>query len=165
MPECHGFLPRKKATSVVKIALHHGAEHLPIPRIYPLFPEPALERYTLLSTDRVALEYAPGKDSLATAPVIENLIAAVGIANAKTRHDVSRSRVPVNFFKGAVGVFWWRSNTIFTILVVFRQAFGEIALKPDDLVSRIRTISRSPSPPLDLDTAIQFTQDACNECH
>ena len=65
---------------------------------------------------------------LATAAVIENLIATVGIANAfKTRHDVSRCRVPINFLEGAIGASsQWRGNTIFTILVVI-QARGFLA--------------------------------------
>ena len=57
---------------------------------------------------------------LTTATVIENFIAAVGIPNAfKTRHDVSRCRIPINFLKGAIGASpEWRGNAIFTILVV-----------------------------------------------
>ena len=66
---------------------------------------------------------------LATAAVIENLIAAVGIANAfKTRHDFSRCRIPVNFFKGPIGASSeWRVNAISTILVVV-QAGGFLTL-------------------------------------
>ena len=65
---------------------------------------------------------------LATAAVIENLIATVGIANAfKTRHDVSRCRILINLLEGAIGASsQWRGDAIFTILVVV-EAGGFLA--------------------------------------
>ena len=105
--------------------------------------------------------------TLATAAIIENLIAVVGISNAfKTRHDFSRCRIPINFLEGAIGASSeWRGNTIFTILVVIQTGgfLAEITLR-----SRMILISANPhyftiviTPRLHFDTAIKFAQDAC----
>ena len=57
---------------------------------------------------------------LTATAVIENFIAAVGIADGREAfHDLASSRIPVYFFKGAVGASAkWRGDAIFAVLIV-----------------------------------------------
>ena len=68
---------------------------------------------------------------LATATVVENLIATMSISNAcKTQHDLTRCRIPTYFFERPIpSPSEWRGNAIFTVLVVV-QAGGFLAEIP-----------------------------------
>ena len=105
--------------------------------------------------------------ALTATTVVENFVAAVGIANAfKARHDLARRRVPVNFFERPVCASpQWRGDAVFAVLVMIetRGFLTQIALggRVVFVTANSHDFAVITTPGLHFNAAIEFAQDAC----
>ena len=104
--------------------------------------------------------------ALTATAIVENFIAAVGIADGpEAFHNLSGCGIPVNFFEGAVSASAKRrGNAIFAVLIVIeaRCLLTQVSLRGwmIFIASDPHNLATLSASGLHFDAAIEFAQDA-----